>query len=304
MAQRTLSSPQTIRGQLRWLPVHVVGWALASIGLLTLTGGFEALALIGDSVSIHKWSELATAGLLGGLVWAGVLVCWRAARRPKAGRVLMAARGTAITETLIVLLPFMLLTSGLAQMSINNIAGMLANKAAYEAGRTMWVWEPIDRSNGQKRARLAAAASLAPVAPGNDFMVGVGGDAEMQAMRGIMYATFSPLGWVGGGSGVSKTMASVAAVGGTSSTTGRSMISALDDDAFPRRAARKLTFAYEATKIEPIVGGEVGAKVTYLHYQAFPWFAWITGSYKVGPATRIGYYSTIVRTYTLPAQVR
>ena len=284
------------------ITLHLCGWSLTAAGTALAIGGGAGVDLLTTSLDIQPVTELATHGLISGLVWYMVYSAWRAVSKPRAQRVLKAAHGTVITETLIVLLPFMLLTSGLAQMSINNMAGMLTNKAAYEAGRTMWVWEPTDAAKGQKRARLAAAASVAPVAPGSHFMM-PNGDAELAAMRGVVYATFSPLGWIGGGSGISKTVAMGVSVGGKSGTTGRTFGDALDSDSFPNRAARKLNFAYEATAIEPIRGGQVGAKVTYKHFQAFPWFAWITGQQEfVG--MRQGYYSKIIRTYTLPAQVR
>jgi hypothetical protein len=283
---------------------HACGWLFTIASIALMIGGMSGLELLAHSWTTNNLREVMTHILISGLVWGLLSMGWEAMRRPRARNLLSAMRGTAITETLIVLLPFMLLTSGLAQMTINNMAGMLTNKAAYEAGRTMWVWEPTDASQGQSRAHLAAAAAVAPVAPGSHMML-ANSNAELQAMRGIMYATFSPVGWIGGGSGVSKSLATGSSVGGKSSTSGLSFTDALDDDAFPRRAARKLNFAYLATKVEPIRGNKVGAKVTYKHFQAFPWFGWITGRKEfLGPGMRSGYYSSIVRTYTLPAQVR
>lgn len=285
--------------------VHITGVLCAALALALCTGGMQGAAIVAGEWATQRPEELVSHLLLAGLAWGAAAQGWRMMRRRGEARVLRAARGTVVTETLIVLAPFMLLTSGLAQMSINNMAGMLTNKAAYEAGRTMWVWEPTDRNAGQRRARLAAAASVAPVAPGSNLMLGMGGDQELQALRGTMYATYSPLGWVGGGSGVSKTLAGVQAVGGESSLTGLSFNNAFDDDSFPRRAARKLTFAYLATTIQPRTGAEVGATVSYRHFQAFPWFGWITGRREFsGPGMRPGYYLTITRTYTIPAQVR
>jgi hypothetical protein len=189
---------------------------------------------------------------------------------------------------------------------VNSMAGLLTNLAAYQAGRTVWVYEPTQASKAPIKARLAAAASLAPIAPGTNVTFTTSNPDELNSLRAIMFGSFGPglLTALTGGSPL-KAPARLAAVSINDSKT---FNNALDDDSFAVRSARKLTFSYEATSVAVISGAEVGATVTYQHYQAFPALGWVFGSYKFpgggAPAGRPGYYLTIKRAYTLPAQVR
>lgn len=263
----------------------------------------SALWVLGLMSSAEIATQLLICALLQGVLVAGVSKL----RVKRAERVLRAARGTVITETLIVMLPFMLLMSGLAQMTMNNMAGILTNYAAYQAGRAVWVNEPHPDSSGksQERARLAAAMSVAPVATGSMIMA-YNGPAALSSARATMFTTFSPLAGFGGfgalaGGSANKMPATAVTLANVN--TVKSFDSALDNDSFGVRAARKLTFAHACMEVTVINGGEVGATVKYSHYQAFPWFGWITGSFGA-KGGRPGYYSLITRTYTLPAQAR
>lgn len=285
---------------------HLAGiLCLALVMMLALVGagGAQMLWELGDrallgEIKLEVLAHLTCAALVWGLGYSA----WSNRRRGET-RVLKAARGTVITETLITLIPFMLLTSGLAQFSINNMAGILTNAAAYQAGRTMWVWEPVNISTGTKRARVAAAAAVTPVAPGAFTIASLSSDEEMVSYRGIMFATSNIGGFLGGSNGAMRAGATGSMLLGNKSLTGRSMSDALDDQTMSVRAARKFTFAYLMTTVTPVNSGdEIGAKVVYEHSQAFPWFAWIFGTYKL-KAARPGYYSTITRTYSLPKQV-
>jgi hypothetical protein len=248
----------------------------------------------------------ATHALISAMVWALAVRGWAKLRAPqRSARVMRAARGVVITETLIVLLPFMLLTSGLAQMTMNSMAGVLTNLAAYQAGRTMWVYNTsANAGKGPAKARLAAAASVAPVASGSMIMVPTNNTPELDSLRAGMFVSFMPILGIGGaammlGGSNFKTPARMMSV---STETTKTFDRALDNGTFSTRAARKLTFAHECIKVTPIQGNNVGARVEYKHYQAFPWFGWIFGSFEL-LAGRPGYYSTITRTYELPQQV-
>lgn len=116
---------------------------------------------------------------LSACLWALVVLCGvmlKQRAREKKLRALRAGKGTIITETLIVLPIFILLTFGLAQMGINSMAGLLGTVAVYEAGRTVAVWGPevghnrsgngsVSRSVVEDRARIVAAGILTPVVP-------------------------------------------------------------------------------------------------------------------------------------------
>jgi hypothetical protein len=119
---------------------------------------------------------------------------------------LKPARGSIITETLIVLPVFFLLTFGLAQMATNSIAGLLTTLATYEAARTASVWgvevginrsgTMTDYQTANRKVRLAAAAIIAPATP--ELASGLAGcdiDApELKKMRdGMVAAGFSPV---------------------------------------------------------------------------------------------------------------
>lgn len=283
----------------------------------TMSALFDArevlLPLNAGAVSVHV--------AMSALFW-GVCVCgYKMLSAPRKTRRLRLAtsRGTAIVEMLIILMPFLMMTGGLAQLSINNITGVAAHLAAYQAGRTYWVWEKefhtdTERPNAfrvtstdvQRIARLSAASALAPVAPSTNVMTPTSTPDELKALRGVMFSHFQDGGSSSKGS-TQITAAGAVTQGGQgpsgSGDDGLAFDTALDSDNFASRAARKLTFAYEATTVTPeTAGGEVGATVVYLHFQAFPWFGWLFGS-QATVAGRQGYYATYTRTYTVAAQV-
>lgn len=272
--------------------------------LLSVMGEVQT-STAAELVVMSRWELLAQAVILAAVQYAGARA-WGIKRAAKLQRTLRAARGTVITETLIAMVPFLLLMSGLAQMTMNNMAGVLTNYAAYQAGRAVWVNEPHSDTRGQSqaKARLAAAASVTPVVTGSLTNVYMGSN-DLSSMRATMFTSFSPLAGFGGlgalaGGSINKTPAMLAAQNFNQWT---SFSSALDSDSFGVRAARKLTFAHACTEVDVLSGADVGARVRYSHFQAFPWFGWITGRYDV-KAGRMGYYLLITRTYTLPAQAR
>lgn len=222
-----------------------------------------------------------------------------------------ATRGAVLVETLIVLVPFLLLTSGIAQLTILNITGVLAHLASYQATRTAWVWQPeadkgrkgVNNAQVDRRARVAAAAVMAPVAPSDYFVAGSGLSNELIDLRGTMTGAFSPdFSNASGSHG--KHLANAMLIGGKSSDSKNlTYTQAFDHSSFPARAARKLTFAYAATDVKVQRGNTITTTLTYRQNIVFPWFSYIWGT----PGTvagRTGYYVTLTRSFSMPAQVR
>ncbi len=306
------------RHLLSWMvsgTIHILGIAIISIVFaipyldFQLVGWYKAGFEHADTAR----ATLIDIGLHIGLatcLWAMLVILFKFAneRRRSLKRSIKVARGTIMTETLIILVPFLLLTSGLAQLTILNIAGILGNLAAYQSARVAWVWQPeadagrrgVGGGTVAEKARIAAAATYAPAAP-SSYAVS-GGSPDLNRLRGTMFAYFGPSKANNmGGAGIGQ---SSAALGGG---TGADHIDLYynygwDVDSFPDRAARKLTMAYEATSVQIISGGNVGARVVYQQNMVFPWFAYIWGTQQT-IGGRNGWYTPITRTCTFPAQV-
>ncbi|MFU8804872.1 MAG: hypothetical protein ACNA8W_13740 [Bradymonadaceae bacterium] len=248
---------------------------------------------------------------LSACLWALGFIAYRLyslRRRSSVQQVVRAGRGSVLMETLIVIGPFLMLTSGLAQLTILNISGVLAHLASYQATRTVWVWQPeadagrfgVNNAQVDRRARLAAAAIMAPTAPVN-YRVQSESGPEFEALRATMFATFSN-GMSDGNS--SRGDAAAASSGGNQATSERLHFQdAFDTSNFDRRAARKLTYAYAATEVT--VGRSGGDVTTRLHYRqsiVFPWFSYIWGE-EGDVGGRGGRYVSLHREFSLPKQV-
>lgn len=270
--------------------------------LWTIEGGALMQQQAG-ALALHLGCVMA----LWALVWGGIKAMGRPRTRRRV-RLVRARAGTALVETLIVLTPFLLLTSGLAQLTINNIAGLLSHVATYQAGRVYWVWqheigdnsrydmmrgETLNEMDVRERARVAAALVMTPVAPA--FPISPAGSDRLTGASDVMVASF-------GGTGAAAGSGSLSA--SPSATDALSFSSALDADAFEVRAAHKLNFAYQVTRIDQLPtpnANESTVTVVYSHYQMFPWFRWIFGGQRSAPVS--GYYSEYRRTYTMTSQI-
>lgn len=264
-----------------------------------------------DSLALHL--TLAATGWA--LLVAGFgLIRQRLRNRSKSDRVVRAKRGSVMLETLIVILPFLLLTSGLAQLALRNVAGVLADLALYQGTRTAWVWEPdfqlnngrgdenVDEDMVRRRAQLASAAVFAPSAPSSFQIRGGNVPQEVLDLRGTMFATFADAADDGAGStgrgNADRTIGSRDAADGENLSFAR----AFDDSAFQDRASRKLTFAYIAFDNYEVdlQGDRVFVSFRYKFNVVFPWFAHIFGggydsSGPTGQGRRPGWYTTIER---------
>jgi len=274
--------------------------AVASVFAMFGGAGLESLA---EAVVFGQYQPdwRGVAGLLGLnvsgwlLIWVAIRHLWEQWASGDPQLVRSAGRGAVMVETLIVLVPFMLLTSGISQLVMNQSAKIMAHYAAYQGARTHWVWhdEPDSRRgtsgdvspNGEqatqdrieKRSRLAVALVMAPSAPA-DFNVSAAGDELSENMRAIMKASYMD----------GTQSASAMSVGGSSGgvsgeSENLSFARALGGRPFPERASRKLAFSYaalgEGSNFSLIsdggVDGDVGVEFSYPLQQTFPWFAWL-----------------------------
>lgn len=295
----------------------LIAWAVLPMPSLQMLLQYNTDVADVRSMSV---SSLILQFGLASCIWAMCIITYKlmALHRtaPTTTR-LHTSRGTVLTETLIIMPVFLLLTFGLAQLSINNMAGMLANVAVYEATRAVWIWQPeVDSErfpdeNPADRARIAVAQVMTPIAPGDFRIMTSGSDLSdhFKASRKALLAAQVPFG--GHLSDMlpdGLTDGLTATLPGTDSGEHLSFYRGLDSQKFIVRSYTKYTHAYLATNVEVINdGGNLGARVTYQHNQVMPLVGGIFGS-RVGllgfggPGQRGGYYSNYTREFTLPAQ--
>ena len=250
--------------------------------------------------------------------------------------------GSVMTETLIILPVFLLLMFGLAQLAVNNVAGILSRVASYEAARTAWIWWPEAQAkragmqnagSGAQEApdrvkdkvRIAVALVMTPVAPGDYASGGTGlgpvtvGNIQMSedakmVQKGMAFRFWSIQQKV-------EQVLSGIPVGGSGG--GYSIPNALDSSSFGVRALRKFEHAYAATPADQISvteeNGEIVTEVHYWHFQAMPYVGAVFGRIATNnPMTtmspfsnadpidpiggRPGYYQEHAMEYSLPKQ--
>ncbi len=303
---------------------HLVGIASLACLLALPTMNLETLELfVGawhDGGFAPSWSGLAIHAALSALAWLLVvagfrLIRGRYRRASERERFQRTRRGNVMVETLIVIVPFLLLTSGIAQLALRNVAGVLADLALYQGTRAAWVWQPeydrdrgpnndpIDQNDICQRVRLASAAVLAPTAPSSFSFEGTVPQA-VQDLRATMYATFAGRADRTAGSNLHGDAENAAAVSSSDGADGEnlSFARAFDDSSFRTRAARKLTFTYLALENYQIRFGDDRTHVSFVYNfnVVFPWFAQIFGgdfdtSGPSGNSIRPGWYVDIER---------
>lgn len=303
-----------------------------------------ALALLGMNVTQMQmvWYSATQQGMpvdyaavalhfgLAGCVWALFvigfkLVQLRRSEKKQKKRILLSSRGTVLTETLIVIVPFLLLTSGIAQLTQVLVTGILCDLAVFQAARAVFVWAPettqprFESAHGstiiRDRARTIASMTVAPTAPA-DYTVGripaEGSSDYFRRQRNVMVGAFR-LGTPGSNWLWSASNPAAGAWGldalqshGEDVTFAR----AFDSVNFGFRAARKMTQAewgmwHEFQTICPqncdtSDGDRAGVHFTYWYNIVLPWFGYIWGDYEV-VGMRGGYYSKIERRHTFPS---
>jgi hypothetical protein len=272
---------------------HVVGTGVVALTLAFLVMDGSAIEMVfgaigSGSVAGTPWLWVGihlflSAALWGMIAFAGKRLMKRDDDRSK--RIIKLQSGTAMTEFLIILTPFLLLTSGLAQLAILNTASLLADVASYNATRAAWVWETqddVDNRFIERKARVAAAMALAPSAP-SDFSTDDA--AEIKDLAEELD---------GGGN---------YAAGGNAPHSAMTYLMAYDTGDFSERVLKKLYFAYNAIDMNVRIDDEnVESNFTYQMNCVFPWFAYIWGDRRT-VSGRSGFYVPIRRRHTLPKQL-
>jgi hypothetical protein len=331
--------------------LHVGAWSILFHTLATLmvavvislpSMNWATLNMLVESYTTQgfelNWLRIALHLGLAACLWALIVICYmwvqqRRAEKKDVTRLVKQAKGTVVTEFLIVFTPFILLTSGLAQLAMLNVTGLLADLAAFESARVVWVWaaevdQPRYKSNyGQEqikdRARCMASMALAPTAP-NDFYLGrsvaPGSTNYYRRQRAWVVGAFMPdatppswnYEWSGGQTALTGGGAyDINLRSSGSAPQNLTLLSAFDKHGFKWRAARKMTQAewglyWDFDTICPTQCDEVNANESGVHFEywynlIFPWFGYIWGEHEV-IGMREGYYAKIERRHTFPAQ--
>mgnify|MGYP006280525095 CR=1 FL=1 len=305
---------------------HLVGTACIAVLLALPSVDWHTVdvlvAAASDPYFEPAWRSLLIHVGLAACAWALLTIGFHYVRERRRDdeRIIRAERGSVMVETLIVIVPFLLLTSGLAQLSLRNVAGILADLAAYQGTRAVWLWQPerthtrpnanpgpINRQFIRNRARLASAAVLAPTAPSSFRVPNATPNNGLANLRGTMMATFDYNVGLNAGQQAAQNANTVLGGGGNARGNNLNFERAFDTDSLRERAGRKLTFAYLALTNYQInlgsprqpgnPGRPVSVRFTYQFNIVFPWFAYIFGgSYNPnGPGGRGGWYVSIQR---------
>ncbi|MFW5965989.1 MAG: TadE family protein [Persicimonas sp.] len=303
--------------------LHVFG--TLSIATLFVLPGMNriAAAAIWDSARHPEfvalsWSEVLLHLGLSAALWTLSVLLFKVARgkRKPVKKVLALRTGSVITETLIIMPFFLLLTFGIAQLALNNMAGLLANTAVFQAGRTAWLWSSeadanrrgVNDSKVEELARVQASAVLTPVAPGEFMQAPLGASDEFKDMRGILLGSQMPALSQDTGA-MARPAANAYLLGGDAATAqsgqDSSFIRAFGLSNFRERTVKKFTFAYQATEVEVERQGEqVQTELTYRHHQAMPMVGSIFADNSIlQVAGRQGYYAPIERSFSMEAQI-
>jgi hypothetical protein len=301
---------------------HALGVGLTAAGLLLLAVPFETvLPYIGfitaDAQLVDR--TLFEAGVHLGLaaaIWTLMVLIYRQFTKTREVKVVrLTSAGAVLAETIIVLPVMLLIIFGLAQVATNNIAGMLANVAAFQGARTAWVWQgeigtnrgdtAIDAGDVKERARIASALVMTPVAPGGYRQINTGQSQEFKNVREAIFAGQFMI----GGSLAGSASSAYSALGAAQSQEMR-MSKALDEASFIRRTYMKFSHAYDSVNVSDInvdtSSNEITFTLEYLHQQAFPVVGVIFGERLYthnAPSNRPGRYLRIKRNVTLPMRV-
>lgn len=311
-----------------WGTIH-----LACVALIALVlGGLLAPSMITVWAAQYVWStpELLDENILrlalhiglAACVWGLMVITFLLARerRAKKKAIVKLSRGTVLTETIIILPVWLLLVFGLAQLAINNIAGILGNVAVYEAARTAWVWEGevgkragVTEAKMKEKVRTAVALVMTPVAPGG-FVGNPTLPSHPSRMRTALAMANVPL--LGGPAsqlmpaGVTDLLGTGASLDLTIPTRNNQSVSrALDQELFIVRTVKKFTHAFHATKITVNSGDDTTVTMEYMHFIAMPMMGPIFGQKKgllyaldTSGTMRPGYYTTVKRTTSRRSQ--
>lgn len=310
----------TTKKRLVEVSLHLLGWAFISVLLLVpyadsqVMQGF-AVAAEHPEFRAFTSTEVFFHVLLSGTVWALLFITFKLVAAKRARRkVFKVARGTAVTETLIILPVWIMLSMGLLQLSVMNIAGILANLATFQAARTVWVWSGDRPTNPSvsymtvmTKARVQAAYALTPVAPGDYFRNSIFVSNSFKAARAGMIAQQIPVPINDSGSlGYALAYATeLEDLGGAirmGNAGNLALWRSLDGTSFPTRSVRKFTWAYNATTVVPVMAlTRTGCLLIYSQQIAMPLAPWVFGERSM-VGGRIGYYRRFVRQFHFNGQ--
>ncbi|MGM0556678.1 MAG: TadE family protein [Myxococcota bacterium] len=300
---------------------HTLGVSVTAVALLWLAMPIEtALPLLGHVSGDSRLMQMniAEVGIHVGLalaLWGLIVFLYSRFKKVKEVKtVKLQQTGAVLAETIVVLPVMLLLIFGLAQVAVNNIAGMLANVAAYEGARNAWVWAPevgrgrgnsaINTSDVDERGKIAAALVMTPVAPGDYRNIPGGESDEFENVREVMLKGQFPI--VGGAMpGISSLISGAGALNNQEMRFSK----ALDESSMMMRSIQKFSFAYASVEIASATVDdstrEVEFELEYLHHQAFPVVGLIFGERLYtheAPNNRPGRYLRIKRKVRLPVQ--
>lgn len=296
---------------------------------------WESYALLGFE---PNWFRIALHIGLGACLWAMLVIAYllvqqRRSESRELTRLVQRARGTVMMEFLIILVPMLLMASGLAQLAMLNVTAVLADLAVFNAARTVFVWAPevnqprYESAYGdiqiRDRARTIASMALAPSAPSDYYLgrsVTPGSSNYYRRQRAILVGAFMPdttpssfnFEWSGGQTAL--TGGGAFDIGaGPGGPVGANVTYALafDKSGFKWRAARKMTQAEWGlyhdfqticpTMCDQVNPAESGVHFVYWYNIVFPWFGYLWGTFE-NVGMRRGWYAKIERRHTFPAQ--
>lgn len=290
------------------LAVHTLGWCALSVALaLPFLNGASWRALVEGGYRLSLPSgvlHVLSAALLWAIVWLG----WRGLRRRPPARLVRRGRGTVMVETLIALPVLLMLVTGVAQLIVINAAGMLTDLATFAAGRSVWLWSGeaqrhrrgVDHRMVREKARLSAAAVLAPVAPAS-YRDKPAYELGLRRLIGITQG--AQIRSTGNDFGPVAERTAQLMFERPAPAWSDSVARAVDLESFRERSLYKVINAYRFQHLVVLArDGDVGAELTYHHQCAFPIAARLICKADVIEG-RGGYYSSIRRRFLLPAQV-
>ncbi len=298
--QRTSSLQMTA---VFWSAVCHLSGFLTVLGILSFTfmnqaaiSALQSMVQTGGMASNIGYEVLLTVGIaacIWAMIYIAVLVVSAQIKASRTTRMLRS-RGTILTETLIIMPVFLLFTFGLAQLTLNNMAGLLTTLATYEAGRTLAVWVPeadTGRNGATKaiaidKATAAAAGVLAPVVAPRLASCSPNSPTLTKQLKGLQSAGNLDLGGLG-------------------AKAPTSFASALDNSTIPLRGIMKTRIAYCSTTVNYKEDGSntISTSVLYKHKAAMPLVKILFGVSDT-VAGSSGYYSPIVRSYVTTKQIK
>lgn len=293
--------------------------AMISVIILPL-GYIEPIArrVLGvDEIWAMSTTSLVIHVLLSACIWAFVVIIYQLIRLHRAERKtrsLRLARGTVITETLIVMPVFFLLSFGMAQLAISNIAAILANVAAYQAARAAWIWQPEEDASEKRmgiedgiaveKCRIAVALVMLPVANG-EFLNDPSLPTYASKMRVAAVGAHIPFGGTltGLDPEVSDLLAGAASVRFRLAVRdNQSVTRALDESSFILRTASKFTHAFQASSCT--INGDHSVTMVYKLHVVMPLMGPLFGNSGFDVVEgRAGYFQDFTRELGLTKQV-